>query len=41
MKNFYAFVDYKDHESAVAAIAKTNGTSLFGNDKIVVQQSSM
>jgi len=40
MKNFYAFVDYKDHESAVAAIAKTNGTSIFGNDKIVVQQNA-
>jgi|TARA_B110000285_G_C15076008_1_gene590790 hypothetical protein len=37
MKNFYAFVDYKDHSSAVEAIAKVNGTNLFGNDKITVQ----
>jgi len=37
MKNFYAFVDYKEHSAAVEAIQKVNGIALFGNDKILVQ----
>lgn len=39
MKQFYAFVDYEDHESAVEAIKQMNGTTFVNGEHLSVQQS--
>ena len=40
MKIHYAFVDYEDHESALAALEMNNQTFVNG-ETLVVEQSSM
>lgn len=41
MKQYYAFVDYEDHESAVDAIQKMNKTVFVNGEFLTVQQSRM
>jgi RNA recognition motif-containing protein len=37
LKNYYAFVDYEEHEAAVEAVEKMNGTTFVNGEVLTVQ----
>jgi len=41
MKEFFAFVDFEEHESAVKAIEEMNGSTFINGELLTVEQSSM
>ena len=41
LKDYYAFVDYENHDSAVQAIAEMDGRKFLNGETIKVSQSRM